>query len=56
MISPEGYEIDFVSYPYLILLISGQTFEITLAHKFFWELNRPLEQANYFIFELTGLS
>ena len=33
---------DFVSYPHLILLISGQTFEVTVAHENFWELNGPL--------------
>ena len=32
----------FVSYPYLILLISGQIFEVTIAHGNFWELNGPL--------------
>ena len=32
---------SFVSYPHLILLISGQTVEATVAHKFFWELKEP---------------
>ena len=31
---------SFVSYPYLILLISGQTFEVTKRKKIFWKLNR----------------
>ena len=29
----------FVSYSYLILLISGQMFEVTVVLKTFWELN-----------------
>ena len=29
----------FISYPHLILLISGQTFEVTVAYENFWELN-----------------
>ena len=29
---------SFVSYPYLIFLISGQTFEVTAALENFWEL------------------
>ena len=33
----------FVSYPHLILLISGQMFEVTVAHEIFWELNGPLD-------------
>ena len=33
---------SFVSYSHLILLISGQTFEVTVVHKKFWELNRTL--------------
>ena len=36
-----NYEMSFVSYPHLILLISGQTFEVTVAHEKFWELNTP---------------
>ena len=35
---------DFVNYPYLILLISGQMFEVTVAHENFWELNGPFAQ------------
>ena len=35
-----GCGMGFVSYPHLILLISGQTFEVTVAHKKFWELNK----------------
>ena len=34
-----GCGMDFVSYPHLIFLISSQTFEITVAHENFWELN-----------------
>ena len=34
---------SFISYSYLILLISGQTFEITLAYEKFWELNGVME-------------
>ena len=30
---------SFVSYPHLILLISGQTFECTVACEKIWELN-----------------
>ena len=30
-----GYGMRFISYPYLILLISGQTFEITAGPNFF---------------------
>ena len=37
----------FVSYPYLILLISGQTFEVTVAHENFWELNKALVQTKF---------
>ena len=35
-----GYGMNFVSYPHLILLISGQTFEVTVARENFWDLNR----------------
>jgi len=31
----------FVSYLYLILLISDQIFEVTVAHENFWKLNGP---------------
>ena len=30
---------NFVSYPRLILLISGQTFEVTVGYENFWKLN-----------------
>ena len=30
---------DFVSYPRLILQISGQTLQVTVAPEKFWELN-----------------
>jgi len=30
---------DFVTYPHLILLISGQTLSVTVALKIFWKLN-----------------
>ena len=30
---------SFVSYPHLILQISGQTLQVTVASKNFWELN-----------------
>ena len=33
---------SFVSYPHLIFLISGQMFEVTVAHEIFWELNGPV--------------
>jgi len=33
----------FVSCPHLILLISGQTFEVTVALGKFWKLNRPID-------------
>ena len=36
-----GYEMSFISYPHLILLISGQTFKVTAAQEKLWELNRP---------------
>ena len=32
-----GYRMSFVSYRYLLLLISGQTFEVTVALFFFLE-------------------
>ena len=32
---------SFVSYPHLIFLISGQTFQVTVVHEKFWELNGP---------------
>jgi len=32
----------FVSYLYLILRISGQTLQVTVARENFWELNRLL--------------
>ena len=32
----------FLSYSYLIFLISGQTSEVTVAHEKFWKLNSPL--------------
>ena len=32
-----GFGMDFVSYSHLILLISGQTIEVTVANKFSWE-------------------
>ena len=35
-----GYGMDFVSYPYLILLISGQTFEATVVHEKIWKANK----------------
>ena len=35
-IIPGGYEMGFVSYSHLRLLISGQMFEITVALEFFW--------------------
>ena len=35
----------FVSYRYLLLLISGQTFEVTVALKIFWNLNKALSAA-----------
>ena len=31
---------SFVSYLHLILLISGQTFEVIIAHENFWEQGR----------------
>ena len=31
----------FVSYPYLVFVISGQTFEVTVALNFFWILTYP---------------
>ena len=31
--SPRDYEMYFISYPHLILLISDQTFEVTVAHE-----------------------
>jgi len=34
-ITPGGYEMSFVSYSHLILLISGQTFEVIVALNFF---------------------
>ena len=37
-----GYGMSFISYPHLILLISGQTFEITAGPNFFWNLNIAL--------------
>ena len=37
-----GYGMNFVSYPHLILLISGQTFEVTVAHEKFWEPKQTL--------------
>ena len=33
---------SFVSYPHLIFLISGQMFEVTVAHEKFRELNKIL--------------
>ena len=30
---------SFVSYPYLILQISGQILQVTVACQIFWELN-----------------
>jgi hypothetical protein len=35
---------DFVSYPHLIFLISGQTFEVTVAQEKNLELNGPLDE------------
>ena len=32
---------SFASYPHPILLISGQTFEVTVALKKFWDVNTP---------------
>ena len=40
-----GYRMSFVSYRYLLLLISGQTFEVTVVLKFFWNLNKALSAA-----------
>ena len=37
-----GYGMSFVSYPHSILLISGQTFEVSVALKKFWDLNKAL--------------
>ena len=33
---------SFISYSHFILIISGQTFEVTVVHEKFWELNRTL--------------
>ena len=38
----QGYGMSFISYPHLILLISGQTFEITAGPKFFLESKHSL--------------
>ena len=39
---------SFISYPHLILLISGQTFKVTVACEKFWELNGALaRELNY---------
>jgi len=35
-----GYGMGLVSYPYLILLIIGQLFEVTIVHGKFWEHGR----------------
>ena len=35
---------SFVIYPHLILLISDQIFEVTVAHENFWELNGLTEK------------
>jgi len=37
---------DFISYIHLILLISGQTFEVTVARGNFWELNMTSSHAH----------
>ena len=38
----------FISYPHLILLISGQTFKVTVPCEKFWELNGALaRELNY---------
>jgi len=39
---PRCYGMSFVSYPHLILLISGQMFEVTITREKFWELNRTI--------------
>ena len=44
MILLGGYEIYFVSYPFLILLISGQTIKVTVAQNFLKKLNILLAQ------------
>ena len=36
-----GYGMGFGSYPYLVLLISGQMFEVTVVLKKFLDLNTP---------------
>ena len=41
MILLGGYGMDFVTYPHLILLISGQMFKVTVAQEIFLELNTP---------------
>ena len=41
MIFPRGYEMSFVSYSHLILLINDQTFEITVAREKIWQLKGP---------------
>ena len=38
---------DFVGYPNLILLISSQTFKVTVVHEKFWELNRAGDTAGH---------
>ena len=42
---------SFVSYQHLILLISGQTFEVTVAHENFWKLNKLLshQKESYYL-------
>jgi len=37
---------SFVSYLHLILLISGQTFEVIIAHENFWEQGRSFSAAS----------
>ena len=37
----------FAGYPHLVLLISGQPFEVTIVQKKFWELNRRQINSRY---------
>ena len=41
---------SFVSYPHLILLISGQTFEVTVAQKKFWKLKLDRKWAHMILY------
>ena len=38
----------FINYPYLILLINDQTFEVTVALEKFWDLNKTVNRIGPF--------